>query len=386
MHHSSLTLLAIGLLAMLTEAARLRDPSQLRGGQHATFHNPTPQTWETVLVGDTALVDLSSLADLPEGVKVMGKAEFGNPSGSIKDRIVEYILDHHERTGRLVRHSGQTIVAASSGNTAAALAMFSAMRGYRCILITNRKTSKEKVQQLHAFGAEVIVTASGVPVDSPEHYQNVETKLCEENPEWLGLNQYDNPLNPEAYYHTLGPEIWQQTSGAVTHLVAAGSTGGTVSGTARYLKERNQKIQIVCPDPQGSIFYDKWAHGKDVAPKSFEVEGVGKDSIPLALNLTCIDCMPRFDDEQAFTMCRTIARKLGMMVGGSAGGNVHAAIELAKTLEGPACVVAILCDSGTKYLSKIFNDEWMESKGFSTGSDSEWDDFKVGSLGDTRML
>ncbi|KOO27245.1 cystathionine beta-synthase [Chrysochromulina tobinii] len=350
----------------------------------------TVRTWEhQAAVGRTPLVDLSSLADLPAGVSVYGKAEFSNPSGSIKDRIVEFILDEHERTGKLVRHSGQTIVAASSGNTAAALAMFSAMRGYQCKLITNRKTSQEKIQQLGAYGAEVIITASGVPVDSPEHYQNVETRLVAENPSWIGLNQYDNPLNPEAYYRTLGPELWEGTDGTITHFVAAGSTGGTVSGTARYLKERNPNIQIVMPDPLGSIFYDKWAHDRMVQPKSFEVEGVGKDSIPKALNLSYIDAMPRFSDEQAFSTSRLIARRLGMMVGGSAGGNVHAALELAKTLQGPAVVVAILCDSGTKYLSKIFNDQWMNAKGFKTDEAEggvSWDHFKVGSLGYTDIL
>ena len=196
-----------------------------------------------ISVGNTPLLDLSALApDLPKGVRVLGKAEFSNPSGSVKDRIVEYILDEQERIGRLTRFSGQTIVASSSGNTATSLAMFSALRGYRCIAITNRGTSKEKVQQLYAYGAEVVVTASGVPTDSPVHYQNVEKQLVEENPGYFGLNQYDSPLNPEAYYATLGPELWAQTNGKITHLVAAGSTGGTVSGTARFLK-KNFTIQ-----------------------------------------------------------------------------------------------------------------------------------------------
>ena len=200
--------------------------------------------WEQMNVGGTPLISLAKLAPgLPSGVQVFGKAEFLNPSASIKDRIVEYILDEQERLGRLVRNSGQTIVAASSGNTAASLAMFSAMRGYKCILITNRKTSAEKVQQLHAYGAEVIVTAAGVPADHPEHYQNVENRLVEENPSYFGLNQYDNPLNPAAYYATLGPELWEQTGGRITHFVAAGSTGGTISGTTRYLKEQNPEIQ-----------------------------------------------------------------------------------------------------------------------------------------------
>lgn len=201
-------------------------------------------------------------------------------------------------------------------------------------------------------------------------------------------------MNPEAYYRTLGPELWTATNGTITHLVAAGSTGGTVSGTARYLKEMNPSVQVVMPDPVGSIFYDKWANDADVKPRSFEVEGVGKDSIPAALNLSCVDAVPRFKDEQAFQTCRLIAKRLGMMVGGSAGGNVYAALELAKTLKGPATVVAILCDSGTKYLSKIFNDKWMSEKGFKLqalegeGAEEppEWDEFKVGSLGDTSIL
>lgn len=386
---------------------------------HNVLTIPQLSTWEQAPVGNTPLIDLTELEPkLAAGVRVFGKAEFVNPSGSIKDRIVQFILDEHERTGRLVRHSGQTIVAASSGNTAAALAMFSAMRGYHCVLITNRKTSTEKVQQLHAFGAEVIVTASGVPISSAEHYQNVEKRLCKENPSWLGLNQYDNPLNPQAYYASLGPELWAQTNGTLTHFVAAGSTGGTVSGTARFLKEQSASVRVLMPDPMGSIFYDMWKHERLATPRSFEVEGVGKDSIPLALNLSCVDEMPRFNDRDAFTMCRTMARSLGVMVGGSAGGNVFAALELARSIRrGPAVIVAILCDSGTKYLSKIFNDEWMRSKGYldertddsrasgprHTGGPtghadpaargrggevdtSSWDEFKVGSLGDTSIL
>ena len=346
--------------------------------------------WEDVAVGKTPLIDLSSLdPNLPPGVKVFGKAEFANPSGSIKDRIVEHILNEKEREGVLRRRSGQTIVAASSGNTAASLAMFSAMRGYKCVLITNRKCSKEKVQQLYAYGADVVVTASGVPADSPEHYQNVEKRLVAENDGFYGLNQYDNPLNPEAYYKTLGPELWEQTEGRITHLVAAGSTGGTVSGTARYLKERNANVEVVMPDPHGSIFYDYWATGKLVKPRSFEVEGVGKDSIPEALDITLVDRMPRFRDEEAFAMCRLMAQRLGIMVGGSAGGNVHAALELARTLKGPATVVAILCDSGTKYLSKIFNNDWMAEKGFALPTAEvaeQWETYRVGSKGNTRII
>ena len=227
----------IDVVCSIISAASLAKAPPLANGVKST-------NWESTPVGRTPLISLAKLAPgLPAGVEVLGKAEFLNPSASIKDRIVEHILDEQERSGRLVRHSGQTIVAASSGNTAASLAMFSAMRGYSAILITNRKTSAEKVQQLRAYGAEVIVTASGVPADSPEHYQNVESRLIAENPTYFGLNQYDNPLNPAAYYATLGPELWEQTGGRITHFVAAGSTGGTISGTTRFLKEKNPGIQ-----------------------------------------------------------------------------------------------------------------------------------------------
>merc|ERR1711871_948054 len=259
-------------------------------------------------VGNTPVIDLAPL--LPEGalapgVRVLGKCEFTNPSGSIKDRIVQHILNDAERSGKI--KPGDTIVAASSGNTAASLAMFCAIRGYKCILITNKKTSQEKLDQLFAYGAETIVTPSGVPADSPEHYQNVETRLCEENSSYFGLNQYDNPLNPDAYFRTLGPEIWNDTQGQVTHFVAAGSTGGTLSGTGKFLKMMNPNLKAIMPDPHGSIFYDMWANQKLVPVGKFEVEGVGKDSIPLALDMGIIDAMPRFSDAEAFQTCRKMA-------------------------------------------------------------------------------
>jgi cysteine synthase len=338
-------------------------------------------------VGQTPLLDLAPLlppGSLKDGVRVFGKCEFTNPSGSIKDRIVQHILEDAEKSGKISK--GDTIVAASSGNTAASLAMFCAIRGYKCLLITNRKTSQEKLDQLSAYGAEVMITASGVPADDPEHYQNVELRLCEENPSYFGLNQYDNPLNPDAYFRTLGPEIWADTHGEVSHFVAAGSTGGTLSGTAKFLKMMNPDIQAVMPDPMGSIFYDMWKSNTLVAPGKFEVEGVGKDSIPGALDLDLIDAMPRFTDNEAFQTCRKMAQTMGVMVGGSAGGNAFAACQLAKSLDEPACVVTILCDSGVKYLSKIFNDDWMTEKGFCENDDCTFDHFQVGSKGDTSIL
>ena len=193
------------------------------------------------------------------------------------------------------------------------------------------------------------------------------------------------PTQPGGILPDARPELWEQTEGKITHLVAAGSTGGTISGTARFQGDQSQ-CGGRCPT-HGSIFYEKWAHDRLVKPGKFEVEGVGKDSIPAALNLTCVDQMPRFTDAQAFTTCRLIARKLGMMVGGSAGGNVFAALELAKTLKGPAVVVAILCDSGTKYLSKIFNDDWMKEKGYIGENEvSSWMTSRLAALETRRSL
>jgi cysteine synthase len=315
--------------------------------------------WKS-LIGNTPMVDLSSVNPNPQHVTLLGKCEFENPSHSIKDRIVQHILNEAERTGKL--KPGGTVVAASSGNTAAAVAMQASVRGYKSIVITNSKCSKEKVDALTAFGSEVLLTRSGVPIDHPEHYQNVEIQLCKENDSYFSVNQYDNMLNPEAYFNTLGPEIWQQTNGEVDYFVAAGSTGGTITGTSRFLKTMNPRIQSVMPDPFGSIFYDYWKHGKNVEVGSFKVEGVGKDSIPKAMDFSLVDHMPRFTDEQAFTMCHNLAVNEGMMVGGSAGANVWAGVQIAKQMTEKTTIVVILCDSGIKYLSKIFNQNWMKSE------------------------
>lgn len=334
------------------------------------------------------MIDLTSLlppGSVHERTKVLGKCEFLNPSGSVKDRIVKHILETNEAKGTLV--PGMTVVAASSGNTAASLAMFCAIKGYRCVLITNKKCSSEKIAQLSAYGAEVMITESGVPIEHPDHYQNVEIRLVEENDSYFGVNQYDNPLNPEAYFQTLGPEVWLQTEGHITHFVAAGSTGGTLTGTARFLKKMKPTCQAIMPDPHGSIFYEMWKNQKLIKPGKFEVEGVGKDSIPQCLDLNLVDDMPRFSDEDAFRICRRVSQEMGVMIGGSAGGNTFSALELARSVgaDEPACIVTILCDSGVKYLSKIFNDDWIKEKGYDMEKDL-WAEYRVGSLGDTSMI
>lgn len=321
-------------------------------------------------IGNTALVELTTITPRPAQVKILLKCEFQNPGLSIKDRIAQHILDEAERSGDL--KAGATVVAASSGNTAAAFAMLCSVRGYPMVAITNTKCSDEKVNALKAYGAQIVVTKSGVPPDHPEHYQQIEDRLVRENPSWFGVNQYDNPMNPEAYYKTIAPEIWEQTSGEVTHFIAAASTGGTVSGIGRYLKDQsNGRVQVLCPDPVGSIFHEHWKSGGE-PPKdcgeSFQVEGVGKDSIPANLDIGIIDDMPQVTDKDAFKMCRMLSEQEGLMCGGSTGVNVHAAVELAKTLDlkgdEKATIVCIAPDSGVKYLSKVYNREWLLEKGF----------------------
>jgi len=321
--------------------------------------SPAP-TFEK-LIGQTPLIDLSSLSPHPD-IRILGKCEFLNPSGSIKDRIVRAMLDDAESKGRI--KPGDTIVAASSGNTGAALAMHAAMRGYKALIITDEKCSKEKKDALKAYGAELIVCKGGVPSTHPDHYQNVELRLCRENPSYFGLDQYNNPRNPRAHADTLAPEIWEQTGGEVTHFVAAASTGGTMSGTARALKELNPKIQTLLPDPHGSIFYEHWKSGITVSPRSFKIEGIGKDSIPGCMDFSLVDAVHQLTDADAFDMCKHLAQTEGLLVGGSAGANCFSAQQLARTIAGtgPATIVVVLCDHGIKYLSKIFNPEWREEQ------------------------
>lgn len=315
------------------------------------------------LAGNTPLVDLTALATPQVGnVRVLAKCEFMNPGYSIKDRIVYHILDEAEASGAL--KPGMTIVAASSGNTGAATAMAAAMRGYKCIIITSPKCSQEKMDAIRAYGVELLVTASGLKPEDPAHYMNIEISLCEENSNYFGVNQYENQLNPLAHYKTLGPEIWKQTEGKVTHFVAAGSTGGTISGTGRYLREASEgRTKIVMADPVGSIFFDYFKTGELNQPEGFEVEGVGKENIPGTMDFSQIDDAIRVADKDAFRMCHVMARDEGIMAGGSGGLNVYAAIQVANAVTEPSTVVTVIPDSGIKYLSKIYNEKWLLKQG-----------------------
>jgi len=305
-------------------------------------------------VGRTPLVRLRRVVD-DAACLVLAKIEYVNPGGSVKDRpAVAMILEAEER-GLL--QPGSTIVEATSGNTGTGLAMAAAIRGYRCILVMPDKMSKEKIDLLRAYGAEVVVTPTNVASDSPESYYGVAARLVSEIPGAFMPNQWHNRSNPDAHYHSTGPEIWEQTAGTITHFVSGIGTGGTISGSARFLKEQNPAIHVVGADPEGSIYSGD-------TPKSYAVEGIGMSYLPETVDLKVIDEMVRVSDRDSFLMARRIAREEGLLVGGSSGTAAVAAIGLAKKLPKESVLVVVFPDSGRGYMSKIFNDEWMIANGF----------------------
>ena len=309
-------------------------------------------------IGNTPLVKLHYLSPNPL-VEIWVKLEFFNPTGSIKDRIVKYIVEDAEKSG--VLQPGGTLVENTSGNTGAAVAMIAALKGYKAILTMPDKVSKEKQKAPEAFGAKIWLAPTSAPPDSPEHYVNLARKIAAETPNSFRIDQYDNLKNPEAHYKTTGPEIWQQTDGAVTHFVAAGSTGGTITGVGKYLKEKNKEIKVVMPDPVGSLYYHYFKTGElpQDASCTYQVEGVGEDHVAKAMDFSVVDDMYQFTDQDAFSTARLLARKEGIFGGGTGGANVWGAIKLAKTLKRKALIVTIIPDNGIRYLSKFYDDEWM---------------------------
>jgi cystathionine beta-synthase len=319
------------------------------------------KAYDSVLetIGWTPMIRLSRVT---RGVRtpVFAKAEFFNPGGSIKDRIGLPIILAAEKEGAL--KPGGTIVEATSGNTGVGLAIAAALRGYRCIFTMPDKMSQEKVRLLKAFGAEVIITPTAVPPDHPDNYLMTAKRITKETPGAVFANQFYNQANPEAHYATTGPEIWEQTQGRITHFVYAAGTGGTVTGVARYLKERNPKVQVIAGDPIGSILAEMWrTDGKaQVEGVPYKIEGIGQDKVPGTLDLALIDDFVTVTDRESFAMARRLTREEGLFVGGSSGLIVHVAMQLARGLNDPdALIVAVLPDTGERYLSKLYNDEWM---------------------------
>jgi cystathionine beta-synthase len=306
------------------------------------------------VIGRTPLIQLTRVADgLP--VTLLAKAEFLNPGGSIKDRIGLAMVEDAERRGLLV--PGGTIVEATAGNTGVGLALAAALKGYRCIFVLPDKMSADKVSLLRAYDAEVVITPTAVPPDSPENYTNVADRLAREIPGAWRPNQFANPRNPEAHYATTGPEIWEDTGGAVDVFVAGVGTGGTISGVGRYLKERNPAIRVIGADPEGSILSGD-------SPRPYLVEGIGDDFVPATFDRQVVDDMVRVSDAESFHMARRLAREEGLLVGGSFGTAVAAAVRYARQLEPGSIVVVLLPDTGRNYLSKLYSDEWMGEKGF----------------------
>jgi cystathionine beta-synthase len=317
--------------------------------------------YESVLdtIGWTPLVRLTRIT---RGVRtpLYGKAEFFNPGGSVKDRIGLPIIERAERDGTL--RPGGTIVEGTSGNTGVGLAIAAALKGYRCIFTMPDKMSQEKVRLLKAFGAEVIITPTAVPPDHPDNYVMMAKRIASETPNAILANQFYNEANPDAHYATTGPELWEQSEGRITHFVAAAGTGGTLTGAGRYLKEKNPKIRIIAGDPHGSILAEMWRTKGKGKPEGtpYKIEGIGQDKIPGTLDMSVIDDYQTVADRDAFAMARRLTREEGLFVGGSAGLITHVALDLARRLDDPkAFVVTFLCDTGERYLSKLYNDEWM---------------------------
>lgn len=312
-------------------------------------------------IGNTPLIRLNRVTkDIPAEVYV--KADYLNPGGSMKDRIAVWMIDEAERKGLL--RPGGTIVEATSGNTGVGLALVAAVRGYKMVFTITDKQSREKIDMLKAFGAEVIVCPTAVEPEDARSYYSVAKKLAREIPNAYYANQYENPANPEAHYRTTGPEIWKDTDGKITHFVCGLGTGGTATGAGRYLKEQNPKLKVVGVDPYGSLFYEYWKTGNIGKARTYVVEGIGEDILPATMDFSVLDDVIQVNDEECFLWARRLAKREGIFTGGSGGGCVSAALRVARSCSKGDMVVAFLPDSGSRYLSKIYNDSWMRELGY----------------------
>lgn len=323
--------------------------------------------YENILgtLGNTPLVQLNKITKGYRG-HYYAKVETFNPGSSVKDRIGLEIVEDAEREGRL--RPGGTIVEATSGNTGLGLAIAAAIKGYKCVFTMPDKMSIEKIRLLRAFGAEVIVTPTAVPHESPESYTEVAKRVVRETPNSILANQYFNPKNPEAHYKTTGPEIWEQTGGQIDCFACGVGTGGTISGAGKYLKEKNPDIRVVGIDPRGSILRE-YFYTKKFSPvlKTYKVEGIGQDWLPATLNFDVIDDMVEATDKESFLMARRLTREEGIFVGGSAGTAMAGALKYAADkMNDKEVMVILLPDTGERYLSKLYNDDWMRENGFLT--------------------
>ena len=312
-------------------------------------------------IGNTPLVRLHrSVAGLRP--TILAKLEYMNPGGSVKDRIGLAMLEAAEEAGKI--KPGGTLIEGTSGNTGMGMALAAAVKGYQCIFTMPDKMSQEKIDALRALGAEVIVTPTQVEHHDPRSYHSVALRLSREIPNSVFPNQYDNPANTDAHYQTTGPEIWKQTEGRVTHVVIGVGTGGTITGVARFLKEKNPNIRIIGVDPEGSIFAEMFRTGQKPQVQPYKVEGIGQDEMPRNVDFSVIDEIHAVSDRDSFLRTRLLARSEGIFAGGSAGSALHVALKISENLTENDVVVIIIPDSGTRYLSKIYNDNWMKENQF----------------------
>jgi cystathionine beta-synthase len=313
-------------------------------------------------IGHTPLVRLNRIGR-DTGAVLYAKLEYLNPGNSVKDRIAVQMVDDAERSGLL--KPGGTLVECTSGNTGMGLALVGAARGYRTILVMPDKVSGEKIKALRAFGAKVITTPTAVSPEDPRSYYAVAKRIAEQTPNCFFANQYHNQSNPEAHFRTTGPEIWEQTQGAVDAVVVATGTGGTLSGIGRFLKSKKPSVRMVLIDPVGSILYDYFKTRTITSTfKTYKVEGFGEDFLPTALDFSLVDDCYQVDDKECFVTARELTRKEGLFSGGSAGGAVCGALKFAREHPGCRTIVVILPDSGSRYLSKLYDDDWMRENSF----------------------
>jgi cystathionine beta-synthase len=310
-------------------------------------------------IGNTPLVRVAKREEACPA-NIFAKLEFMNPGGSVKDRLVKYLVSRMAQDGSLTQRS--VLVENSSGNTGAALSMAAAARGLRCVITIPDKMSREKISRMRAFGTEVVIAPTDVDADDARSYYSVARSLATDIPNAIYPDQYNNPLNAQAHYESTGPEIWEQTGGAIDAFVCGIGTGGTISGVGRFLKQKNPAIQVIGADPVGSVFHEYFHHGRLSKPHVYQVEGIGEDYLVKAVDFSVIDDIVQVNDRESFAAARRLVREDGIFCGGSSGSAMCAALKVAPQLAGKN-VIVLLPDSGNMYLSKFLDDDWMLANG-----------------------
>jgi len=308
-------------------------------------------------IGNTPIVRLDNIS---KGLKakIWAKLEFMNPGGSLKDRIALYMVEKAEREGKI--KPGDTILENSSGNTAMGLAIVARQKGYKLKIVIRNTTSKEKIKMLQVLGVDVILVDANLPPEHPESYNNFAENLAKQHSDYYYIDQHNNLDNNESHYKTTGPEIWEQMEGKVDYVVAGVGTGGTLCGAGKYLKEKNPNVKLIGVDPMGSIFYNYFKERKLIQPYRYKVEGIGDEFLIKTAQLELLDDMYQVEDKTAFQWTKKLANEEGILSGGSSGANIWASVKLAKEIDREANIVTIICDSGYKYFSTIYNDEWLK--------------------------